>query len=111
MAFENFPLERTPQPRRSSTRSSPSRWVILAAGTVVALALLGLWWMGRAQPPEVMLAPASPSDAARPPSRPSRQPLELPSLAGSDSMLRELFATLSRHPMLARVLAQPGIVR
>jgi len=111
MAFDDFPLERTPHPRRSSTRSSPSRWVILAAGTIVGLALLALWWMGRAQPPPVMLAPTSPTDAARPLSRPNPQPLQLPPLSASDVMLRELFATLSRHPLLARVLAQPGIVR
>ena len=111
MAFEDFPLERTPQPRRHSTRSSPSRWVILAAGTVVALALLALWWMGRAQPPSVALAPTSPSDAARPLSRPNPLPLVLPPLDGSDATLREWFAQLSRHPLLVRVLAQPGIVR
>ena len=111
MAFEDFPLQRTPQPRRPSARSSPSRWVILGAGTVVALALLALWWMGRAQVPSVMLAPTSPTDGAAPLSRPNRQPLELPSLASSDATLREWFAALSRHPLLTRVLAQPGIVR
>ena len=111
MAFEDFPLERTPHPRRQSPRSSPSRWVILAAGTIVALALLALWWMGRAQPPAVMLAPTSATDGAQPLKRPSRQLLDIPPLANSDQWLRELFATLSRHPLLARVLAQPGIVR
>jgi hypothetical protein len=111
MAFEDQPLDRPPAPRRSPVRSSStSRWVILAAGTIVAMALLALWWMGRAQPPPATLAPTSPTDA-RSVGRPRPQPLQLPPLADSDSMLRELFETLSHHPLLAKVLAQPGIVR
>jgi hypothetical protein len=111
MGLEDFPLERTPPPRQSSERPSPSRWVILGAGTVVALALLGLWWTSRARLPEVTLAPTSPTDAARAPGRPNPQPLRLPPLAESDSELRKWIAALSRHPLLTRVLAQPGIVR
>lgn len=111
MAFEDLPLDRPPAPRRSPARSSStSRWVILAAGTIVAIALLALWWMSRAQPPAVTLAPTSPTDA-RSVGRPRPQPLQLPTLADSDTLLREWFAALSRHPLFAKVLAQPGIVR
>jgi hypothetical protein len=111
MAFEDVPLDRPPAPRRSPVRSSStSRWVILAAGTIIAVALLALLWLGRAQPSQAPLPPTSPTDA-RSPGRPRPQPLELPPLAESDSALRELFATLSHHPLLAKVLAQPGIVR
>lgn len=113
MAFEDVPLDRPPAPRRSPARSSSSstsRWVILAAGIVVAIALLTLLWMGRSQPPTATLAPTSPTDA-RSPGRPRPQPLVLPPLGESDSALRELFATLSHHPLLAKVLAQPGVVR
>ena len=112
MAFEEVPLDRPPAPRRSPARSSSStsRWVILGAGIVVAIALLTLLWMGQRQSPTATLPPTSPTDA-RSPERPRPTPLELPPLADSDSALRELFATLSRHPLLAKVLAQPGIVR
>ncbi len=111
MAFEDLPLDRPPGPRRVPVRSATSRWVILAAGTVIAAALLAFWWMGRAQPPPAMTAPTSPTDAARPPGRPQKQLMELPPLADSDPVLRGLFATLSKHPLLARVVAQRGIVR
>jgi hypothetical protein len=111
MSFDDLHLNRPLEPRRAPPRSSTSRWVILGAGVIVAGTLLTVWWLGRAQPPPAMLAPTSPSDAARPPSRPQRQPMELPPLSDSDTMLRELVATLSRHPLLARVLAQKGVVR
>lgn len=111
MAFDDLPLDRPPAPRRAPMRSATSRWVILGAGTVIAGALLAFWWMGRAQSPPAMLAPTSPIEAARTSNRPRRQPMELPKLANSDTMLRELFATLSKHPLLSRVLAQQGLVR
>ena len=111
MSLDEFPLERPPGPRRPPVGSATSRWVILAAGTVIAGALLAFWWMGRTQTPPALLAPTSPTEAARSPSRPNPQPMRLPPLGESDAMLRNLFATLSKHPLLARVLAQPDAVR
>ena len=114
MAFDKLPLERPPAPRQSNgraSRSSTSRWVILAAGVAIAGTLLAVWWMSRAQPPPVTPAPAPASEAARTPARPQRQPMELPPLPQSDAMLRELVATLSRHPLLARIVAQKAPVR
>jgi len=116
MAFDDLPLHRTPAPagpppRRARARSSVSRWVILAAGTVIAAAALGLWWMGRAQPPPAVLAPTLPTGAVRTPTRPQPQPMQLPPLADSDAMLSELVATLSRNPLLARLLVPGSAVR
>ena len=37
--------------------------------------------------------------------------MQLPRLVDSDAMLRELAATLSRHPLLARLAATRGLVR
>jgi hypothetical protein len=111
MSLDDFPLERPPAPRRAPVRSATSRWVILAAGTVIAAALLAFWWMGRTQTPPALLAPTSQTAAARSPSRPNPQPMQLPPLNASDAMLRELFATLSAHPLLSRLLAQPDLVR
>jgi hypothetical protein len=85
--------------------------VVLAAGIVIAATLLTVWWMGRAQTPPVSLAPTSATEVAPQPVRPQRQPMELPPLSRSDAMLRDLVVTLSRHPLLARIVAQPGPVR
>lgn len=111
MAFDDLHLDRPPAPRRHPARSSTSRWVILGAGTVIAGALLALWWLGHAQPPPAALAPTTATDIARPPTRPQREPLQLPPLVDSDPMLRDLFATLSKSPLLSHLLVQRGIVR
>src|SRR5580765_2159801 len=111
MAFDDLHLDRPPAPRRAPARSATSRWVILGAGTIIAGALLALWWLGHAQPPPAALPPTTATESVRPPTRPERQPLQLPALVDSDAMLRDLFAALSRNPVLARLLAQRGIVR
>jgi hypothetical protein len=111
MAFDDLHLDRPAAPRRPQARSSTSRWVILGAGTIIAGAMLALWWLGHAQPPPVPLAPTTATEVARPPTRPKREPLELPPLVDSDAMLRDLFATLSKSPLLAHVVAQRGVVR
>ena len=114
MAFDQLPLERPPAPRHSSgrsARSATSRWVILAAGIAIAATVLTVWWMSRAQAPPVTPAAAPATDASRPPARPQREPNELPPLSQSDAMVRDLVATLSRHPLLARIAAQKAPIR
>jgi len=91
--------------------SATSRWLIVGAAIVVVGSLLVLFWLSRAQPPTVNPAPATVTDPTQAFRRPSRQPLELPPLPNSDAMLRELVATLSRHPLLARFLATKDLVR
>jgi DUF3014 family protein len=116
MAFDDLPLNRPPDPSphlrdRSSSTSSTARWLIVGAGLVVAGSMLALWWLSRAQPPTVTPAPATVSDPNQAERRPPRQPLQLPPLATSDEMLRELVRQLSRDPMLARLLATRELVR
>ena len=115
MAIDDLPLHRAPEPPavepRRASASSTSRWLIVGAALVIAASLLSLHWMSRAQPPAVELPPVAPSEAAPASRRPQRQPLELPALANSDVMLRELVAQLSQHPTLARFLATRGLVR
>jgi hypothetical protein len=114
MPYEDLPLHRAesteaaaPPPRSTS----PTRWVVIGAGAVIAGTLLALWWMSRAQPAATVPAPAAATDVALGSKRPKKQPLELPGLADSDTFIADLVATLSRHPMLARLFATKSVVR
>ena len=117
MAYDDLPLDRPdggpssqpPFPRQS--QSSPTRLILVAAAGVIAVALLALWWMSRAQPSPGAPAPTAPTDVAISPNRPRSQPMTLPALAESDALLRDFILQLSKHPLLARLLATTGIVR
>lgn len=116
MAMNDLPLRDTapppaPPPIRPPARPSPTRWLIVAAGAVIAGALLALWWLSRAQPGAAVPAATSPTEIAPTATRPTRQPLELPALADSDPMLRDLVAAVSRHPLVTRLLATRGLVQ
>jgi hypothetical protein len=114
MAFHDLPLDRTPTPGAGQQPPEPSsskRWVIVGAFAVIAAAGLTLWWMSRSEPRGAMPAPTQATDVAVGSTRPRRQPMSLPSLDGSDTLLRELVAALSRHPHIARFLATDEIVR
>jgi hypothetical protein len=43
--------------------------------------------------------------------RPAREPIELPALGESDTLLRSLVSILSQHPTLARFLTTDGLAR
>lgn len=88
----------------------------IAVGAVVAVVVvagIAFWlWRGR-QPPAPPAAGAGPApvaaEAATPTATaPTRM---LPALAASDALVRELAATLSRHPQLAAWLASDELVR
>ncbi|HQX82549.1 MAG TPA: DUF3014 domain-containing protein [Vicinamibacterales bacterium] len=117
MAFEDLPLSRTPSweppvpPRVPPGGGSPTRWIGVAALALVAGGGLGFWWMTRSQPEQVPPPPPEATEGAVKSSRPQRQPWELPALDGSDAIFREAVATLSKHPMLARLLATDGLIR
>ena len=113
MAFDDLPLQgpegaAAPPPRRSS----PTRWIVLGAAAVAAISILALWWLSRAQPGTAPPPPTTATEAAARSNRPKQQPLDLPTVDGSDAMVREMVALLSQHPLLARLLASTtGIVR
>jgi hypothetical protein len=114
MAFDDHPLERTvPQQAPDTAPPSPSwlRGIVFVLAGVLAGALLMFWWMSRVQPTPA--APPSPTapDVAVGSNRPKRQSIELPALDDSDTLLRGLVSTLSKHPTLARLLATSGIIR
>ena len=114
MPFDDLPLDRTTPPgpdQPDPPPRSPKRWVILGAFAVLVSALLTLWWMSRSQPRTATPAPTQATDVAVGSNRPPREPMALPTLDASDALLRELVAALSRHPLIARLLATDGIVR
>src|SRR5438128_2715494 len=113
MRIDDLPLDQTPAPphRRPETTASPKRWVIVGALAITVAALLTLWWMSRTQPGTAIPAPTQATDVAVGSNRPKRQPISLPTLDRSDGFLSELISTLSRHPLVERLLATHGIVR
>jgi len=113
MRYDDLPLDR-PEERSFEPppeRRSPTRWILVGAAGVIAVALLALWWMSRTQPDPASPAPTAPTDVAVAPNRPRAQPLELPPLVDSDALLRDLVSKLSQHPLLTRLLATSGLVR
>jgi Protein of unknown function (DUF3014) len=121
MPYDDLPLRSGPGPSAPlppqvppplpPPASSAGRWVVVGAVALAAGAALTFWWMTRAQPDETLPAPTAASESARTPNRPQRQPMELPSLDGSDTFFRDLVGVLSRNPLLARLLATDGLVR
>jgi hypothetical protein len=111
MTFEDLPLDRPPSHDPSPHGSSPTRWILLAAGTVIVGALLTLWWMGRTRPTPTTPAPTTATESALATQRPKAQSVDLPTLDDSDTFLRDMVAALSRHPTLAKFLATKGLVR
>lgn len=114
MPLDDLPLrseQSEPARPTSPPSASPARWVIAGVVAVVIGAAVTLWWMSRAQPRTAIPAPTTATDVAVGSNRPKRQLVDLPALDSSDGFLREMVATLSRHPLIARLLATDGIVR
>lgn len=116
MAFDDLHLDRPGgadlgAPARGPDSPSPLRWVVVALAGVAAGAGLTFWWMSRDQPTTATPAPTTATDVAIESNRPKRQPMDLPSLDASDTLLRDLVAMLSQNPQLARLLATPSLVR
>jgi hypothetical protein len=114
MAFDDLPLNRPDAPlhdRPASSGSSATRWIVAGGLALAVTAILALWWMSRARPGPVLPAPTNATEVAVGSNRPKRQPMDLPALESSDMLLRRLVAALSRHPLLARLLATDEIVR
>ncbi len=128
--LDDFELERTPQ--ATADKADPTRpddWLvepaadakgrlfplILAAIAVLAVGVLAALFVVFRQPtkpkpavsPAVLATPAA--TLATPSAPPSYGPL--PALDASDDYVRQLATGLSRHPELARWLAQSALVR
>jgi hypothetical protein len=85
-------------------------WVVVGAAVVV-IAVLGYWYF-RSEP----VAPPVETEAAAPPTTeevapPPAEPMTLPALGESDTLVRDLVRGISSNPELATWLATPGLVR
>jgi hypothetical protein len=114
MAYEDLPLGRSsatpplPDPPR---RHSASRAIVAVAAVIVVAGGLYFWWINRQPAIPVAPTPTAATDVNVPSMRPPRQPIELPALDDSDSLVRQFVSMLSQHPQLARWLATKGLVR
>jgi hypothetical protein len=115
MGLDDLHIDRLPgeipPPREEPPSGSPVRWAAVAVAGIVLAGLLTFWWMNRAKPGTATPAPTSATEVAVESKRPKRQPINLPALDASDSLLRGLVSALSQHPTLARLVATPKLVR
>lgn len=111
-------IVRRPRPPRGSeplpeppASSSAWRWILLALAAAATGIVLTLWWLSRAQPSPATPAPTTATQVPLEPSRPSPQAIDLPPIGESDTLLRQLVSSLSRHPLLAALLVPKDLVR
>jgi hypothetical protein len=115
--MEDFPLEHArepsppPGPPAPLPRPPVLRWVAVVIVAMATGGLLTFWWMNRSRPEPANPAPTPATDVPITANRPVAEDLVLPPLAESDGFLRELVAALSKHPLLARLLATRAIVQ
>jgi hypothetical protein len=93
------------------------KYAVWAATIVAAIAVVGgIWYLtspGQPSSPAAAVAPAAPpTTVPDAPDVPLVQPadIDLPPLAHSDAIVRELVARLSSHPTIAAWLATPGLI-
>lgn len=117
--IEDRPLRTTPTAAPEPPERPPRRpWgVVAAALLVIGAAAVWLFLFRQApdpdpSPPGIELPP--PTDGPPPaevvPAEPV-EPIELPPLEDSDSLVRSLVSSLSAHPQLARLLVSDDLVR
>lgn len=112
MPYDDLPLSRSTSsmPPPAPPASSTSRWIIIVATVIVAAGALYFWWTTRIPARLAGPTPTAATDGAVGSNRPSREPIQLPSLSASDALVRQLVSTLSQHPQLARLLATDGLI-
>ena len=90
------------------------RWVILLAAAALLVALAALWYYGRSEPEGAPAAASGSGAQPRPPQRGPAEPgedIDLPPLAETDPLVRELIGRLSSHPRVMAYLTTDHLVR
>lgn len=109
--LDEFPLAEPPEPGGYSPPPRDGFPVGVAVGIAALVAALiggGAWLLLRRPAPEATPAPPPTTVAA---ASPSPSPIELPSLEGSDALVRQLAAGLSSHPLFAVALSGKELIR
>jgi hypothetical protein len=100
-------------PVRPDRPAAWGRWIAAALIVVAAAAAAYVfWWRAPARPSET--APAAPAAETRAPRRPlggAAEPVDVPPLALTDPLVRQLVGRLSSHPSMAAWLATDGLIR
>src|SRR5579871_3854164 len=111
MALDDLPLHRTPAAPATRPPTSSTRWVIVAAAVIIAGSLLALRWMIRAQPDAATPTPTRPTDVSVNSRRPKPQPVSLPALDQSDTVMAGMIHAISQNALVSRLVATPSLVR
>jgi hypothetical protein len=112
-AFDDLHLDRPPAPEEPEPRDRSTAFIVV--GLIVAAILIGglVWWARR--PAAVNKAPQTSAvkapEAVKPPQAVSGENIDLPPLADSDSLVRQLVGRLSSHPRVAQWLTTDQLIR
>jgi len=113
--FDDLDFRTGNEPDLPPPSGRPPLWQPIAAGAVLVVLLLGLWYLGthrKAPAPE----PARPAAraAVEPPRRGAAEPgeaIDLPPIDESDALIRTLVTRLSSHPKVAAWLTTDHLIR
>src|SRR5438045_1944737 len=105
MSLTDLPLHSSPAaPRPGPPPKSPTRWIVVGAAVIIAGSLLALRWMIRSQPDTATPTPTRATDVGVSARRPKPQPITLPPLDQSDSVVRDMIRLLSQHPLVVKLM-------
>jgi hypothetical protein len=112
--FDDLHLDRPSAPEPEPEPRDHTKAFVFVGLIVAAIAITGLvWWTHR--PKAAVSAPApttaKATEAVKPPQPVSGENIELPPLADSDSLVRQLVGRLSSHPRVAQWLTTDQLIR
>lgn len=119
MDLDDYKLERSGDGPVILPPRRPTHPLVWVAAIVLAIAIAGGWWYLLAprkptSPPPTVSVPSAPQTATVPerPAEPlvKAADIDLPPLAQSDPIVRELVTRLSSHPTIAAWLATKGLI-
>jgi hypothetical protein len=112
--LDDLHFDRPSAPEPEPEPRDPAKTFVLVGLIVAAIIVVGLVWWAR-RPPAATNAPlptaAKATEAVKPPQAVSGENIDLPPLADSDSLVRQLVGRLSSHPRVARWLTTDQLIR
>jgi hypothetical protein len=106
--IDDLKLEKTPAP----PPPPQPPWLLILVAVVLLLALAAIWYYMRQTPgPDANAGARNPAPAAARPIEEPSAATELPPLAQTDALVRELVRALSQHPIVAALLTTDQLIR